>query len=107
MEGNTNLKSNNLIYKTDSSFESNTDTTTYKMKIKFFVDGTGTVGKVKMISCDNCTKKVKKDFGGHAMNIIKKLPKWESSGKYPNGVWYILPVTFKLTDTDSITVKTP
>ena len=93
------------LLKRDSVDLTKKDTTTHKLKVKFFVDKTGTIGSAKIISCDNCTKKDKKEFIKGITETFKSQPKWGSSGKYPNGVWYILPISYKLTG-DSVSIQT-
>ena len=100
----TTLLSSNLLMR-DSVDLTKTDTTTHKLKVKFFVDETGTIGSVKIISCDNCNKKDKKEFTKGIRETLKNQPKWGNSDKYPNGVWYILPINYKLTG-DSISIQT-
>lgn len=69
-----------------------------KVVVQFFIEKTGKVGEVKVI------RSVNEDLDREAVRVIKLLsdfsPARNAVGE-PVGVWYTMPVTFKLKNNDS------
>ena len=68
-----------------------------KVVVQFYIEKTGKVGEVKVI------RSVNVDLDREAVRVIKLLPDftpaYNRTKNEPMGVWYTIPITFKVQDT--------
>lgn len=68
-----------------------------KVVVQFYIEKTGKVGEVKVI------RSVNEDLDREAVRVIKLLPDftpaYNRTKNEPMGVWYTIPITFKVQDT--------
>ena len=68
-----------------------------KVVVQFYIEKTGKVGEVKVI------RSVNVDLDREAVRVIKLLPDftpaYNRTKNEPVGVWYTIPITFKVQDT--------